>query len=58
MLGDIVCQDRVVMEVSPVIDCAEFRERAKNRCSDEDDKKQVVVDLVMEELDIMHQRNE
>lgn len=58
MLGDIVCQDKVVIEVSPVINCAEFRERAKQRCADGADKKQAVVDLVMEELEIMHNRNE
>ena len=58
MLGDIVCQDKVVIEVSPVINCAEFRERAKQRCCDGGDKKQAVVDLVMEELEIMHNRNE
>jgi len=58
MLGDIVCQDKVVIEVSPVINCAEFRERAKQRCSEGADKKQAVVDLVMEELEIMHNRNE
>ena len=57
MLGDIVCQDKVVIEVSPVIDCNEFRERAKQRCHEGDDKKQAVVDLVMEELEIMHNRN-
>ena len=58
MLSDIVCQDRVVMEVSPVINCEAFRERAKLRCGEGDDKKQAVVDLVMEELEIMHKRNE
>ena len=57
MLGDIVCQDKVVIEISPVIDCTEFRERAKQRCHEGDDKKQAVVDLVMEELEIMHNRN-
>ena len=57
MLGDIVCQDKVVIELSPVIDCSEFRERAKQRCREGDDKKQAVVDLVMEELEIMHNRN-
>ena len=57
MLGDIVCQDKVVIEVSPVINCNEFRERAKQRCHEGDDKKQAVVDLVMEELEIMHNRN-
>ena len=58
MLGDIICRDRVMMEVSPVIDCAEFRERAKRRCAEGADKKQAVVDLVMEELETMHDRNE
>ena len=58
MLSDIVCQDRVVMEVSPVINCEAFRERAKLRGGEGDDKKQAVVDLVMEELEIMHKRNE
>ena len=58
MLGDIVCQDRVVIEVSPVINCEEFRERAKLHCGEGDDKKQAVVDLVMKELEIMHNRNE
>ena len=58
MLGDIVCQDRVVIEVSPVINCEEFRERAKRHCGEGDDKKQAVVDLVMKELEIMHNRNE
>lgn len=57
MLGDIVCQDKVIMELSPVIDCNEFRERAKQRCPEDGDKKQAVVDLVMEELEIMHNRN-
>lgn len=58
MLADIVCQDKVVMEVSPVINCAEFRERAKSHCGEVVDKKQAVVDLVMKELEMMHSRNE
>lgn len=58
MLGDIVCKDKVVMEISPVINCAAFRERAKQRYHEGDDKKQAVADLVMEELEIMHNRNE
>ncbi|MEL3906877.1 MAG: 1-acyl-sn-glycerol-3-phosphate acyltransferase [Treponema sp.] len=57
MLGDIVCRDRVVMEVSPVIDCAAFRERAKEQFAGLEDKKQAVVDLVMAELEVMHNRN-
>lgn len=57
MLGDIVCRDRVVMEISPVIDCAEFRERAKEQFAELEDKKQAVADLVMAELEVMHNRN-
>ena len=58
MLGDLICRDKVVMEVSPVIDCNEFREKSKDHYPDVEDKKQVVVDYIMEQLDIMHQRNE
>lgn len=58
MLGDLICRDKVVMEVSPVIDCNEFREKSKDRYPDVEDKKQVVADYIMEQLDIMHRRNE
>ncbi len=58
MLGDIVCRDKVVMEVSPVIDCASFREQARDRCSDSEDKKQAVADAIMNELEVMHTRND
>ncbi len=58
MLGDIVCQDKVVMEVSPVMDCQDFRTQKRNNCDDSQDKKQAVVDAIMQELDIMHTRNQ
>lgn len=57
MLEDIICRDRIVIEASPVIDCTEFRERVKAGCSDSDDKKQAVVDRIMAELELMHNRN-
>lgn len=58
MTKDVVVRDTVVMEVSPVIHCAEFRERAKQQCGAHDDKKQIVVDMVMAELERMHNQNE
>ena len=57
MLEDIICRDRIVIVASPVIDCTEFRERVKAGCSDSDDKKQAVVDRIMAELELMHNRN-
>ena len=58
MTEDVVVRDTVTMEVSPVISCADFRERAKQHCGAHDDKKQAVVDMVMAELERMHNRNE
>ncbi|MGP1594937.1 MAG: 1-acyl-sn-glycerol-3-phosphate acyltransferase [Treponema sp.] len=58
MTEDVVVRDTVIMEVSPVIHCADFRERAKQQCGEHDDKKQAVVDMVMAELEQMHNRNE
>lgn len=59
MLGDIVYKDRVIMTASPVYDCQEFRENAKNWAGENaEDKKQVVVDFVMHRLEEMHNENE
>jgi glycerol-3-phosphate O-acyltransferase len=59
MLGDITCQDRIIMTASPVLDCAQFREEAISRAGDSiEDKKQIVVDYVMERLERMHEEHE
>lgn len=57
MEEDLICQDRMICDVSPVIDCAEFRERAKKERHHED-KKQAIVDRLMEGLAAMHDEGE
>lgn len=59
MLGDITCEDRIIMTASPVYNCIDFREEAKKWAGNEvEDKKQLVVDYVMHRLDEMHDENE
>ncbi len=60
MQEDEICQDRMILEASPVINCAEFRSEVneKNKDLDNKAKKQAVVDRVMEILDEMHEKNE
>ncbi|MCX7023778.1 MAG: 1-acyl-sn-glycerol-3-phosphate acyltransferase [Spirochaetes bacterium] len=54
MHEDLVTRDRVVMEASPVVDCAEFRDSIKKRHHFGEDLKQAVVDGIMKRLDEMH----
>lgn len=54
MEEDLICQDRVVYDVSPVTDCAEFRESVKREHHFRDDKKQAIVDRLMATLEAMH----
>jgi len=56
MMDDAVSRDVVRLTVSPVISCAEFREKARN--TDEADKKQAVVDAIMQKLQTMHLEGE
>lgn len=59
MLGDIACQDRIIMTASPIYDCNAFREEAKKWAGNNtEDKKQVAVDYVMHCLAHMHEENE
>lgn len=51
---DLVCEDRIVFDVSPVVDCEEFRERVKHEHRLREDKKQAVADEIMALLDKMH----
>jgi len=53
MINDIVEKDVVRVTAGPVISCDEFRENARNASADED-KKQVVADAIMAELEKMH----
>lgn len=54
MKEDLICQDRVVFDVSPVTDCAEFREKIKSEHHFREDKKQAIVDALMSSLESMH----
>ncbi len=57
MAEDLVCQDTMILEASPVLSCAEFRDAARSAVPDAEDKKQVVVDYIMSRLEEMHQKN-
>ena len=60
MTEDIICTDKIILDASEVIDCAEFREEVKSRHAGIEgiEKKQAVVDRVMEILEKMHELNE
>jgi hypothetical protein len=55
MHEDLICQDRVLYEASPVVDCAEFRSWVKHEHHLRDDKKQAVADEIMLRLERMHE---
>ena len=54
MHEDLVNRDRVVFDVSGPRRCDDFRSHIKNATSPDADKKQAVVDAVMQELEAMH----
>jgi hypothetical protein len=58
MHEDLVCQDRVLFEASPVIDCMEFRAWVKSERHHHEDKKQAVADEIMLRLERMHEAAE
>lgn len=55
MLEDLVCKDRVVIDIGEPRSCDQFREAVKTLVPPGNDKKQAVVDAVMAELDAMHE---
>jgi len=55
MHEDLITEDKVVMEASPVIDCSEFRDEVKRRHRFGEDLKQAVVDEVMARLEALHE---
>lgn len=58
MEEDLICEDRLIYTVSPVIDCDAFREDIKAKHRFRDDKKQAMVDEIMAELDKLHETAE
>ncbi len=55
---DILHHDRIIYSVSPVHDSKEFLESVKYDLHFRDDKKQAVVDTIMDLLEAMHQETE
>jgi len=58
MIDDLICQDRVIYTVGPVLDCQSFRETVKHEHHFRDDKKQAIVDEIMAQLDRIHETAE
>jgi hypothetical protein len=58
MEEDLLCQDRMVYDVSPVIACGDFRDHVKKEHRLREDKKQAIVDELMSILDRMHEEVE
>jgi len=54
MLNDSVSKDIVLVTVSPVVKCAEFRNKVLEKTTDVEDKKQAVANAIMNELEIIH----
>lgn len=58
MEGDLICEDRLVYGIGPVLECRSFRERVKHEHGLGEDKKQAVVDEIMLGLDRLHEEIE
>jgi glycerol-3-phosphate O-acyltransferase len=60
MMDDFVSQDVVRYSVGPVLSCREFRNAARAQAEEAgiEDKKQIVVDRIMEGLEVMHVKAE
>jgi hypothetical protein len=58
MEDDLICEDRVIYTVSPVIECSPFREQVKHDHRFREDKKQAIVDEIMAQLDRLHEATE
>lgn len=55
MLDDMLCRDRVVFSIGEPRNCDDFRHAIRSAMASSDDKKQMVVDAVMAELESMHE---
>ena len=54
MMNDKVSKDVIRITAGPVLDCAEFHEKARSTVAEGEDKKQAVANAIMAELDKMH----
>jgi glycerol-3-phosphate O-acyltransferase len=59
MMEDSISADVVRITIDPVISCADFRRREREKAENAgvEDKKQAVVDAIMARLEEMHQEN-
>lgn len=55
MMEDLLCRDRVIIDISEPRACGQFREKVKTTVPEGEDKKQAVADAVMAELEAMHE---
>ncbi len=55
MLEDLICHDRVIIDISEPKKCDEFRSRIKESTPEGEDRKQAAVDAVMAQLEAMHE---
>jgi glycerol-3-phosphate O-acyltransferase len=55
MEEDLLCQDRVIYDVGEIVDCERFRAEVKHKHRMREDKKQAIVDEIMETLARMHE---
>lgn len=63
MMDDEVSEDLVRLSIGPIISCSDFRDNVRERADTEgesgmQDKKQAVVDAIMDELEDLHIRGE
>jgi hypothetical protein len=54
MHEDLICRDRVIFDISEPLSCADFREAVKKDSSLVEDRKQAIVDALMDRLEEMH----
>lgn len=55
MKEDLLYKDKVIFDVSPPMSCPDFRERVKHTSHFGEDKKQAIVDALMDSLNAMHE---
>jgi hypothetical protein len=54
MHEDLICRDTVILDASEPLACADFRETAKKDTRLGEDRKQAIVDALMDRLEEMH----
>ena len=58
MTDDLLIKDTVMLKVSPIINCEDFRAQTRAEAPANADPKQFVVDRIMRDLDVLHEEIE